>query len=77
MRNLSNVSTKELRAILTLYGLEKKRIKGGHEAWKKKGISRTVVFQTHKEPIPEFIVRNAIRCIGITRQEFLSVLEKL
>lgn len=77
MRNLSNITIAELRQVLSALGLEKQRTKGGHEAWRKEGMTRLVVFQTHIEPIPEFIVKNAIRNLGVTRQEFLEILEKL
>ena len=60
-----------------MLGLEKVRTKGGHEAWKKSGMTRPVIFQTHKEPIPEFIVKNAIRNLGMARQDLLDILEKL
>ncbi len=77
MRNLSNISLTEFRTVLLSVGLKKIREKGGHEAWVKEGMTRPVIFQTHIEPIPEFIVKNAIRNIGMTRQEFVALLEKL
>lgn len=77
MKKLSNITIAEFRQILAVLGLEKDRTKGGHEAWMKAGMTRPVVFQTHKEPVPEFVVKNAIRDLGITRQEFLDILESL
>lgn len=77
MKKLSNITTSEFRLVLTMLGLKKDRTKGGHEAWGKIGMTRPIVFQTHKEPIPEFIIMNAIRDLGITRQEFLTCLERL
>lgn len=77
MRNLSNVSIAEFRAILTRLGLLKIRVKGGHEAWMKEGMSRPVIIQTHIDPIPEFIIRNGLRNIGISKQDFISMLENL
>lgn len=38
--------------------------------WFKEGMFRNVVFQTHEEPIPEDIVLNNIRTLGITKEEF-------
>lgn len=77
MRKLSNITIAEFRQILAILGLEKDRTKGGDEAWIKTGMTRPVIFQTHKDPVPEFIVRNAIRDLGMTRQEFLEILENL
>ena len=43
----------------------------------KAGMLRPVIFQTHVEPIPEFVVRNNLRNMGVSRQEFLAILETL
>ncbi len=77
MKKLSNISVKEFRDILTLLGLHPLRTVGGHEIWTKNGLKRAIVFQTHVEPIPEFIVRNAIRDLGMSRDEFISKLEEM
>lgn len=77
MKKLSNITIKEFREILTRLGLEPVRTVGGHEIWRKQCLKRTIVFQTHVEPLPEFIVKNAIRDLGMTRQEFLDILESL
>jgi predicted RNA binding protein YcfA (HicA-like mRNA interferase family) len=77
MKKLSNITVKEFRDILLRLGLQPLRTAGGHEIWTKPGLRRTIVFQTHVEPIPEFIVRNIIRELGMTRQEFLEILESM
>lgn len=74
MRTLKNISIAEMRRILTLLGLVKVRTKGGHESWMKEGMTRPVIIQTHVEPIPEFIVKNALRTIGISKEEFINML---
>ena len=77
MKKLSNITVKEFRDLLLRLGLQPLRTAGGHEIWTKAGLRRTIVFQTHVEPIPEFVVRNAIRDLGMTRQEFMEVLESM
>ena len=77
MKKLSNISVKEFRDTLSRLGLQPLRTVGGHEIWTKLGLKRAIVFQTHVEPIPEFIVRNAIRDLGMTRDEFISMLEEM
>lgn len=77
MKKLSNITVKEFRDILFCLGLQPLRTAGGHEIWTKPGLRRTIVFQTHVEPIPEFIVRNIIRELGMTRQEFMEILESM
>lgn len=77
MRNLSNVTLSEFRAIMVLLGLTKVRTKGGHEAWMKAGMTRPAIVQTHVDPVPEYVLRNNLRIIGISRDEFLAILEQL
>lgn len=77
MRTLANITISEFRTVIERLGLSKIRTKGGHEAWIKKGMTRPVIIQTHVNPIPEFIVRNNLRNIGISKQEFLEILEKI
>ena len=74
---MKNISISEMRRILLYLGLVKARTKGGHESWIKEGMLRPVIIQTHVEPIPEFIVKNAIRTIGISKDEFLNILQNL
>lgn len=77
MKSLSNITIKDFRSALVALGLEKVRTKGGHEAWMRAGMTRPVIFQTHKNPLPEFIVYNNLRNIGISKKDFLSMLENI
>ena len=77
MKNLSNIKLSDFRKVLAEFGAYPLRVAGGHEIWAKQGITRTIVFQTHVEPVPEFVVKNAIRDLGISRQEFVEMLESL
>jgi len=62
---------------LVFLGLERIRIKGGHEAWIKQGMTCLVIIQTHINPIPEFIIQNNLRTIGIDKTELILILKKL
>ncbi len=77
MKKLSNITIAEFRSALKALGAVYDRTKGGHESWKKEGLNRTIVFQTHKDPIPEFVVKNALRDLGISREDFLELIEKI
>lgn len=77
MKKLSNISLKEFRAVLTTLGLHKMRSKGGHEAWVREGLKRTVIVQTHVDPVSELVVRKTINDLGLTREEFLAILESM
>ncbi len=45
--------------------------------WSKEGLLRNVVFQTHKEPLPEDIVVNNLRTIGVSKKEFEDLLKEI
>ena len=77
MKKLSNLTLKEFRAILTALGLHKMRTKGGHEAWVREGLKRTVIIQTHVDPVSELVVRKTINDLGISREKFIEMLESL
>lgn len=77
MKSLKNISISDFRKILTLLGCTYLRSKGGHEAWRKQGLLRPIIFQTNVDPVPEMVVKNAIRDLGITREEFLKAYEEI
>ena len=77
MKKLSNVSIEEFRAFLRLQRLVLSRSNGGHEMWTKAGMIRPIVFQTHINPLPEFVVKNNLAVIGVSKKEFLDTLESL
>jgi len=77
MKKFSNISLSDFRAALKAMGLEMKRQKGGHEAWWKAGMTRTAIIQTHVDPVPERIVLNVLRDIGVSKEDFRKILENL
>ncbi len=77
MGKYSNISVSRFRNILKAFGLEQVRIKGGHEMWFKDGMLRNVVFQTHEEPIPEDIIKNNIKTMGVSKEEFDKKLKEI
>ena len=77
MKSLRNISISDFRKILIVLGCRYIRTKGGHEAWKKESATRTIIFQTHIDPLPEMVVRNAIRDMGISREDFLKAYEEI
>ena len=68
MGQLSNISVSKFREFLISQGLSFSHTNGGHEVWKKSGMIRPVIFQNHVEPVPEFVVRNNLRTIGVDRK---------
>ena len=77
MGRFSNISVARFRRLLIALGLSCVRTRGGHEMWYKEGMLRNAVFQTHEEPIPEDIIKNNIRTIGISKEEFDAQLDEI
>ena len=75
MKKLSNITIAQYKTFLTKAGCKYIRTKGGHEHWYGAGITRPITFQTHIEPIPEFIIKNALRSLGMDKKKFFELLE--
>ena len=72
-KKLRNIPLREVRSRLRDLGFSKKEGgRGGHEIWTKKGLTRPVVIQSHEDPVPEFILRNMLKNIGINKEEFFQ-----
>lgn len=68
--HLKNISLKTFQEYLTSKGLNKIRTKGGHEIWAGASVKRPIVLQTHINPVPEFIIRNSLRTLNVTADDF-------
>jgi hypothetical protein len=66
---LRNIPLQTFRNFLAYKGLSNTGGMGGHEKRVKSGLLRPVVIQTHVDPVPEFIVKNALSTIGATKKE--------
>jgi chorismate synthase len=71
-RSLKNIPLNLFRDFLISRGLKHIRTNGGHEVWGGISTSRPVVLQTHVNPIPEFIIKNNLRTIGATPEDFIN-----
>lgn len=70
MGKYSNITIKRYKRILKHFGLSKVRSHKGHEMWWKEGLLKNVVFQTHIDPIPEFVIYSNIDTMRVSKQEF-------
>ncbi len=71
---LSNVPLSDYREFLKKAGCKCIRIEGGHEVWSRKDLTRPIIVQTHECPVPEFIIKNALRNLGLTKKNFFEIL---
>ncbi|GAA4013732.1 MULTISPECIES: type II toxin-antitoxin system HicA family toxin [Hymenobacter] len=76
IKTLRNVTIRDYRTFLERVGCQCTRTKGGHEHWTRKDLNRPVTFQTHIDPVPEFILKNGLRILGLGKEDFWAELEK-
>ena len=74
-RTLSNISLSDFRKFLEYVGCEKVSVKGGHEKWKRKDCTRSIIFQTHIDPIPQMVVFSNLKTLRLNRADFELWLE--
>ena len=74
-RKLTNISIASYREFLRKTGCEYLRTSSGHEIWSRKDLTRPITFQTHIDPVPEFIIKNALRSLSISKEDFWNILE--
>ena len=73
---LSNISIAQFREFLFEIDCTRISIEGGHEKWHKNGCLRPIIIQTHIDPIPEFIIKNNLRSLGLTRKDFIDWMKR-
>jgi len=73
---LSNIDLRTLRLFLTKIGCNHTRTTDGHEHWTRKDLLRPITFSTHVEPVPEFVIKNILKQVGVNKKEFFTVLGK-
>ena len=79
-KKLSNIPVKDFRKFLEKQGLnliKSTKGKGGHEKWSRADLDRPIIIQTHVDPVPEFIVKQVIRQLGMDRNTFLEEFDKI
>ena len=70
MGKTSNIALADFRAYLAAIGCKCIRTEGGHEMWSRRDLKRPITLQSHIDPIPEFILKNALRALGIEKAHF-------
>lgn len=71
-QHLRNIDLDDYRKYLEHIGCRCTRRKGGHEHFTRHDLSRPLTLQSHIDPVPEFIVKNHLRILGIDRKQFLD-----
>lgn len=75
MPRITPVHYRKLARVFEKKGFTYLRTQGDHLVYGKSGIVRPIIIPMYKE-IPEFIILRNLRTAGITRKEYLKILEK-
>lgn len=76
MPALRPIKRKQFEAYLRLVGCTLKRTKGDHFIYDRPGLLRPIVITADRE-VPVFILRNNLRLLGVSTEEFLVALDQL
>ena len=77
-KKLSNISIYDFRKFLKNQGLniiKSTKGRGGHEKWSRADLTRPITIQTHIDPVPEFIVKQVLRHLEMTREDFFDIMK--
>jgi predicted RNA binding protein YcfA (HicA-like mRNA interferase family) len=75
MTRIRSIHWKEFEKFLFHVGCEFKREKGDHRVYWKPGIKRPIIIP-RDTALPEFIILNNLRTLGVSREEYLDFTEK-
>ena len=71
---LTNISIAQFEAFLELAKCTYIDTNAGHVKYYRGDLRRPIIFQTHKKPIPEFIILNNLRILGYSKKDFFDIL---
>ncbi|TRZ53557.1 type II toxin-antitoxin system HicA family toxin [bacterium] len=76
MPKKNSVSWKRFEKFLLAVGCCFEREKGDHRIFSRSDIERPIVFP-RDNPLPLFVIRNNLKLLNISWEEFLNILEKI
>lgn len=76
MSGLTPIHWKKFDKLVLFLGCTFEREKGDHRIYGRKDLKRPVVFPRDTQ-VPIFIIKNNLRLLGISVQEYLEILERI
>lgn len=76
MPRLTPIHWKKFEKFILFVGCKFERQKGDHLIYSREGLNRPIVFPA-KEDLPVFIIRNNLRVLNISIEEYLQILKNL
>lgn len=71
--HLRNIDLKDYLKFLVHIGCKQTRSKGGHFHYTRSDLLRPITVQSHIDPVPEFIIKQHLRALNISKKEFLDI----
>jgi predicted RNA binding protein YcfA (HicA-like mRNA interferase family) len=76
MDKVGKVSWQRFEKFLLAIGCEFKSEEGDHRKYKKSDLLRPIIIPRDKE-LPQFIISNNLRTLGISKEEFVQIIKNL
>jgi predicted RNA binding protein YcfA (HicA-like mRNA interferase family) len=76
MPSLRPVNYKKFEQFLKYIGCSLVRTRGDHRVWSRADLKRPVILPSVKD-LPVFIIRNNLRVLNITPEEYLEIIDRL
>lgn len=76
MSKITAIHWKEFEKFLLFVGCVLERQKGDHRIYSREGLKRPVVIPKDKN-LPVFVIRNNLKILNISHNEYLEILKKL
>lgn len=77
MSALKPVRWQQFEKVLFALGCEFKRQNGSHRIYSCAEIIRPIIVPAHTTPIPEFIIKNNLRLLGVSTRDYKELLKKV
>lgn len=71
----NNISISEFESFLELCQCKFIKNDNGHVKYSRSDLFRPIIFQNHIDPIPQFIVLNNLRLLGISKKEYFEIMD--
>jgi predicted RNA binding protein YcfA (HicA-like mRNA interferase family) len=71
-RHLRNIGLKDYLTFLEYIGCKCNRTTGGHHHYTRKDLNRPITVQSHIDPVPEFIIKQHLRALNMSKKDFLD-----
>jgi predicted RNA binding protein YcfA (HicA-like mRNA interferase family) len=77
MSKLAPVSPREFEKFLKFIGCTFIRQKGSHRVFTRSGLIRPIIVPCHSGDLPTFVVRNNLRLLNISIEDYQDILSRM